>query len=288
MVNGQGCSEVTARPAANGTEGSSPALCCAPLPPRFPHLPRHTLMLSAFLQVLYTLSLLLGPEAIATQAPFPLVAGIIISIFSNLGKLHGAAWTHSWALRLGHRECKEMLYLCGDFPMRLSSSSAGDSASPSEGDRDGQPSALPHLFLHLLPRHYTLSKTWHAQSMSFRASSNFLSQKMVSFIASNNNVLMAFRSMSKKNLISPEMLMRCRALPAQRGGLWYPAAHQGWEAGGKATGNSNVLAEYLQLGTAVGFLLFILFGLLISEDGRKWWDHDTFTASIGDSGMVSH
>lgn len=159
---------------------------------------------------------------------------------------------------------------------------------PQRGTGMGSHLLCPILFLHLLPRHYTLSKTWHAQSMSFRASSNFLSQKMVSFIASNNNVLMAFRSMSKKNLISPEMLMRCRALPAQRGGLWYPAAHQGWEAGGKATGNSNVLAEYLQLGTAVGFLLFILFGLLISEDGRKWWDHDTFTASIRDSGMVSH
>lgn len=147
MVNGQGCSEVTARPAANGTEGSSPAV--APLPPHFPLLPRHTLMLSAFLQVFYTLSLLLGPEAIATQAPFPLVARVTISIFSNSGKLHGAARTHSWALRLGHRECKEMLHLCGDFPMRLSSSSAGDSASPSEGDRDGKPSALPHPVLAL-------------------------------------------------------------------------------------------------------------------------------------------
>lgn len=79
----------------------------------------------------------------------------------------------------------------------------------------------------------------------------------------------AFRSMSEKNLISPEVLMHCQALPVQRGGLWYPAAQQGWEAGGKAMGNSNVLAEYFQLGTAVGFLLFILFGLLISEDGRK-------------------
>lgn len=94
--------------------------------------------------------------------------------------------------------------------------------------------------------------------------------------------------MPEKNLVSPETITRCRALPVQSGGLWHPAAYQGWEAWGKAMGNQNVLAEYLQLSTAGGFLLFILFGLLISEDGRKRWDHDTFAANSRDSGMPSH
>lgn len=87
---------------------------------------------------------------------------------------------------------------------------------PQRGMGVGSHLLCPVLLLLSLPWRYSLGKIWRLQSLSFRALSHFLLQKMVLLIASNNNMLMAFRSMSEK-ISFPQKLSH--AVCAERRGL---------------------------------------------------------------------
>ena len=123
---------------------------------------------------------------------------------------------------------------------------------------------------------------WHVQSVSFRASSHFLLQKMLLFAASKNDVLTAFTSMSKKTFSFPRNNPVLQSPAHVEGRAPVPCHAPGPGGQGRGHGELKCGGRVPSVSYSWRISAFYSLGWLISEDGRKQWGHHTSTASIGE------